>query len=199
MAAPTGAQSNPVLSGAGKGDADRTISIDSGKLTARLVQTAPPGKFLLEPTYQIVAQLPDGSERACRETFCFTHSAALRSVSWNARERELVIAHEADYSTWTALYGWKPESGPRGSFALPTAHSMADRPTATGLARHKAPICFASMQAPRPRPALSISIRRQARPSPCSIPILPCGNASSIPHALSPGAARAGTILPAFL
>lgn len=111
MVAPTGTQSNPVLSGAGKGDADRTISIASGKLTARLVQTSPPGKFLQEPTYQVVAQLPDGSERACSAAFCFTHSAALRGVSWNPAVRELVIAHEADYSTWTALYGWKPESG----------------------------------------------------------------------------------------
>ncbi|MDR6709302.1 dipeptidyl aminopeptidase/acylaminoacyl peptidase [Novosphingobium sp. 1748] len=104
-------QSNPVLSGATRGDAGRTISIDSGKFKARLAQTAAPGKFLLEPSYQVIAQLPDGSERLCQEAFCSTHSAALRSISWNPKERELIIAHEADYSGWTVLYGWKPETG----------------------------------------------------------------------------------------
>ncbi|WDF74226.1 prolyl oligopeptidase family serine peptidase [Novosphingobium sp. KACC 22771] len=104
-------QTDPVLSGSGKDAAGRTISSGRSGMTARLVQTAPPAPFLLEPTYQVVAQLPDGSERRCTESFCFTRSSALRSVSWNREEHELIIAHEEDYSTWTVLYGWKPETG----------------------------------------------------------------------------------------
>lgn len=100
-----------VLSGTAKDVASETMAIGSGGVTVRLVQTAPPKPFLFEPTFQIVATLSDGTERRCETSFCVTHAAALRGVSWNQGEREVIIAYEPDYSARTTVYGWKPETG----------------------------------------------------------------------------------------
>ena len=107
---PSGKPIDTPLSGSGPDAADRRISIEPGGMTAHLVQAAPPNPFLGEPTFQLVVQMPDGSERRCKESFCFTHSRALKGVSWNAGERELVIAYEPDYSARITLHGWKPET-----------------------------------------------------------------------------------------
>jgi dipeptidyl aminopeptidase/acylaminoacyl peptidase len=100
-----------MLSGSAKDLNTRLISIDSGKMQIRLVETVPPRPFLFEPTIQISATLPDGSDRRCEEIFCLTHAAALRGVGWNEHQREVIIAYEADYSARTTIFGWMPETG----------------------------------------------------------------------------------------
>jgi dipeptidyl aminopeptidase/acylaminoacyl peptidase len=111
-AAPEREPHDVVLSASAKDAGTSSIPIDGGRSAIRLKQVASPTPFLYEPIYQIVATDKSGViSRRCEADFCLTHAAAIRSVSWNDRAREVVVASEPNYSARTTLYGWSPESG----------------------------------------------------------------------------------------